>query len=208
MTSVQDTYLGWNVLAHAQDRRRPQWVVDVRTDADVFRGRREGPAHSCPSAYDTCGHGERYERSTLRMVCRACGTAHILAGELHHVECTTTARLGYGQAPRKVSGLWLWPGDPWLSFGRMSSDEPHDFLVTRPGVARVADADVVGQIMQGRGKRGGVVWTAAVVPAAGSEYGKYGVGRIRFEAVSEGLRSVPAAAKWIAAHPVGSGEGA
>lgn len=192
MTSVQDTYLGWELLAHRPNCKRPEWGVDVRDDDYNIRNRHDGPDHSCPN--EDCGHANRYTQTTVRIVCRSCGTAHVLHGENLTTTSASTAYLGYGQAPRKVAGLYLWPGEPWLSYGRAVSDEPHDFLVTGARVDRVSEADVVGQIVQGRGKRGAVVWTAAAVPG-----GEYGIGRVRFAQVAEGLRSVAAAAKWIVA---------
>ncbi|MBD0837400.1 hypothetical protein [Streptomyces sp. TRM68416] len=198
MTTVQDTYLGWEEPAHLAGCKRPAWNVDFRTDEDEFRERFGGDAHSCPN--DECGHRDRYPRTTVRIVCPSCQAAVVVRGE----DCGTSRGMtanttyGYGLPPRKVAGLWLWPGEPFLDFGRLSSDEPYDFLVTRPGITRVTRADVVGVIMQSRGKRHAVTWSAA----AGPRDSKYSRGRIDWSRRSGDdatLRSVTAAAKWIAA---------
>jgi len=194
-----ETYLGWQELRHFDGCRRPQWTADVRTDTDVSRERHGGPAHECPQQYDTCGHGSSYTRTTVRLVCPSCEAAFVFRGEgdSHWGGAATTAD-GYGLAPRKVGGLLLWPGRPHLPYGRLSSGEAHDFVVTRTGVKRVTEEDVVGQIMQTVGKRRGVVWTATALPR---ENGRYGNGRLRWSAVSgdSALRTVPAAVRWIAA---------
>ncbi|MER7874862.1 hypothetical protein ABTY63_15065 [Streptomyces solisilvae] len=198
MSTVQATYLGWEALAHRPDCRRPAWEVDVRTE----RGGRdlrsysddERRKHSCPD--EDCTHGNTFDRITVRIVCRSCGLAHLISGEETGRTSAEVKHLGYGMEPRRAAGLYLWPGEPWLAYGRAVSDEPHDFLVTRERVERVTAADVVGEIGQGRGKRGGVVWSAVAVP---TPEGQYGVGPVRWSQAIEDLRSVAAAAKWIAA---------
>lgn len=200
MSAVQSTYLDWQSLVHAEACRRPRWEVDFREDDDGFRYQprtADGPArHSCPD--EDCDHDSRYTKLTVRVVCRSCGRAHLLTGEYHGQTHTTTARLGYGLPPRKVAGLWLWPGEPHLYVFREESAEPHDFLVTRPGAARVTKDTVVGQVTQWRGKRGGVMWTAAAVPSVDGPYGG-GLGTIRWTQAQENFKTVAAAAKWIAA---------
>ncbi|GEC02989.1 hypothetical protein SSP24_06440 [Streptomyces spinoverrucosus] len=204
MTTVQDTYLGWEQPEHLPTCERAQWLVDFRTGEGEFRERFSGDAHKCPN--DVCGHGDWYERTTVRIVCPSCQVAFVFRGE-GDINSGTLANTthGYGLPPRRVAGLLLWPGEPFLNFGRMSSDEPYDFLVTRPGVQRVTRADVVGAIMQTRGRRGGITWTAAVEPRDS----KYSPGQIDWarDSGDTALRSVTAAAKWIGAQlpPTASG---
>ncbi|WP_432589969.1 hypothetical protein ABVG11_34405 [Streptomyces sp. HD1123-B1] len=207
MSTVQSTYLDWTALTHRPDCCRPAWEVDVRTDRtgrDLRSyGEESSRAHSCPD--EDCDHRNTFDQTTVRVVCRSCGLAHLIRGE--HTEDTgsssmSTTCLGFGMAPRRVAGLYLWPGEPWLAYGRAVSDEPHDFVVTRTRVDRVAAQDVAGEITQGRGKRGGVVWSAATLP---NPDGRYGLQHVRFDQVTEGLRSVAAAAKWIAAQLASSG---
>jgi hypothetical protein len=208
VTTVQSTYLGWEQPAHFEGCKRPQWLVDFRTDEDEFRYRYDGGdsgSHSCPN--EECGHGDRYTRTTIRMVCPSCEAAVVFRGEgSHHWGSVANIAHGYGLPPRRVAGLLLWPGEPFLNFGRLNSDEPYDFLVTRPGVQRVTRADVVGVIMQTRGRRGGTTWAAGTDPRDS----KYLRSRIDWARRSEDdatLRSVTAAAKWIAAQlpPTGTG---
>lgn len=201
MTTVQSTYLGWEQPEHLAACKRPQWSVDFRTDPEEFRYRYDGGnshPHSCPN--EDCEHGDRYPRTTVRIVCTSCQAALVIRGE----DCGTSRGMtantthGYGLPPRKVAGLLLWPGEPFLDLGRFRSDEPYDFLVTRPGVQQVTRADVVGVIMQTRGKRNAVTWSAATDPRDS----KYLRGRIDWSRRSgdEGtLRTVMAAARWIAA---------
>lgn len=203
MRSVQETYLGWQRVIHREGCKRPVWEVDVRRRDNVARyhGHGEPPLkHSCPDEY--ChDHGNTFTEVTVRIVCRSCGAAEVVMGE--HTQdtghtITSTALLGYGLPPRKAAGLWLWPGDPWLNVFREETGEPFDFLVTAERVDRVTKADVVGQITQGRGKRGAVMWAANAVQAPDGPYGT-GLGRINWAAAQDGFKTVAAAAKWVSA---------
>ncbi|MFE4649321.1 hypothetical protein [Streptomyces sp. NPDC056707] len=193
--TLQDTYLAWDALDHSSDCSRPEWTVDVRTDHDAFRARQAGLAHSCPT--EGCDHSDRYDRTSIRIVCRSCGRAQIFTGDAESRQSTCTAALGYGQQPRKAAGLFLYPGEPLLfGWGNPTDNDPTGYLVTRKAVDRVQADDLVGQIAQERGSRGAIRWTALAGPAAD---GPYGYGRVRWSQASEEMRSVAAAAKWIAA---------
>jgi hypothetical protein len=198
VTTVQSTYLGWEQPEHLEGCKRPAWNVDFRTDPEEFRDRHGGDAHACPN--EDCGHGDRYPRTTVRIVCTSCQAAVVIRGEHGYTSRgrTATTTHGFGLPPRRLAGLLLWRGEPFLNFGRLGTDEPYDFLVTRAGVSRVTRADAVGVIMQTRGKRGGVTWSAAADPRDS----KYLRGRIdwaRHSGDDATLRSVTAAAKWVAA---------
>jgi hypothetical protein len=198
VTTVQDTYLGWEQPEHLAGCKRPVWTVDFRTDPDEFRGRHDGDAHACPN--DDCQHGDRYPRTTVRIVCTSCQTAVVIRGE----ECSTSwgmtanTTYGYGLPPRRVAGLLLWPGEPFLNIGRLNSDEPYDLLVTRTGVKRVTRADVVGVIMQTRGKRNAVTYSAATDPRD-NEHMRGRIDWARRSSDDGTLRTVTAAARWIGA---------
>lgn len=195
MTTAKDSYLGWNLLAHFRGCEKPVWTVDAKVEVDVFRARHGGEKHECPN--EECGHGDRYTKTTVRIVCLSCSRAYTLDSEDElRAGSPSTITKGYGQAPRRVAGLLLWPGEPFLYFGRLATDEPWDYIVTRPGVTRVTEADVVGSIAQGRGKRGAVCWSAAAIR---SDTGPYGISPLRFAYAEESLRTVAAAAKWTAA---------
>lgn len=197
MRQTQDTYLGWQQPEHLVGCTRPVWSVDFRTDPDEWRDRYGGDEHSCPN--DSCGHGHRYAKTTIRVVCTSCQAALVIRGEECSTSRGTTSNTthGYGLPPRRVAGLLLWPGEPRLNVGRLGTDEPYDLLVTRPGVkqAELEEEDVVGQITQTRGKRGGVVWTAAAVPTPRGPYGA-GLG-LRWANAQDGFKTIAAAAKWI-----------
>ncbi|XUL91030.1 hypothetical protein ACQ86D_34015 [Streptomyces galilaeus] len=160
--------------------------------------------HACADK-EYCEHGATYDATVVRIVCFSCGVARVVSGEksADTGETLTSAKwLGYGLPPRRAAGLLLWPAEPWLYVGRAEEAEPHDFVVTRLGVAVVTEDAVVGQITKGTGERRGVVWTALAVPG---EAGQFGYGQlIRFQHANDGrgrggspIRSVPAAARWI-----------
>lgn len=195
MTTATDTYLGWDLLSHFEGCKRPAWTVDVRVKDDVFRAREGGEKHKC--ANEDCYHGDRFTRTTLRLVCLSCTRAYMLDSEdeLRSGQPKTLTK-GYGQPPRRMAGLLLWPGEPFLSWGRMSTNDPWDFVVTRTGVTRVTEADVVGVITQVRGKQGAVRWS---VVAVRDPEGTYGLSPLKFAHAAERLQTVAAVAKWIAA---------
>ncbi|WP_333769604.1 hypothetical protein [Streptomyces sp. IBSBF 2435] len=195
METARGSYIGWNELTHFTVCKRPAWTVDVRTEYDVYRERdRYSTApHACPD--EECGHGPRMaEVTTVRIVCLSCTRAHVISSETG-LSTTQARSLGYGLPPERKSGLLLWPGEPSLSYGRMASDVPWDYIVTRPGVTRPVREDLVGEISQTRGKRGAVRYRAVAVL---SPTGEYGYGEYRWSAAADSLLTVGTAAKWIA----------
>lgn len=209
MISALDTYLGWDQPQHHEGCKRPAWDVAVRREDRVSRRTWHGEPplkHTCPQ--EDCGHGNSFAEVMVRIVCRSCGAAQVVTGEDTPdtgIRTTDAEVLGYGLAPRKLAGLLLWPGEPWLHHDlRARDDEPHDFVVTRTGVKHVTTDTVVGQISQGRGGRGGVVWTALAVPDPQGQFGY--AQHLRWAHANDGrgrggsaLRTVAAAARWIGA---------
>jgi hypothetical protein len=206
--SALDTYLGWDRPQHFKGCKRPQWDVAVRRDEHTARHHGYGDEplkHSCPDGY--CAHGNSFTKLTVRIVCTSCGTAQLVTGEDTSDtgdSSTSSKHLGYGLPPRQAAGLLLWPGQAWLDFGRAASDEPHDFVVTRTKVKQVTADVVVGQISQGRGRQGGVIWSTVAVPDPKGQFG-YGQ-QLRWAHANDGrggggspLRTVTAAARWIGA---------
>ncbi|MGW6456279.1 hypothetical protein ACWF94_10195 [Streptomyces sp. NPDC055078] len=193
---IQDTYLGFRELVHDQGCRRPAWTVDIRED-DAYRTTYTGATerHSCRN--EDCDHSDIYPRTTVRVICLSCRIAYVISGEGADCRHTTTRTTGIGQTPRKVAGVFLWPGEPWLD------EEPRDWLVTREKPVRVRTMDVIGEIHERRGPRGGKQFTAAALP---SPSGPYGIGTVRWERVQEGFTSVSAATKWIVAQAPDGGE--
>ncbi|WP_369043420.1 hypothetical protein [Streptomyces sp. Midd1] len=192
MSTVQSTYLGWSGFLHATDCKKPSWDAQMQTESMLGPDARLSRA--CNN--EDCSHGDHVEMTTFRLVCHSCRRAHVLTGEISSESYTTVDRIGYGSVPRKIAGLLLWPGQPWFRAGRASHEHPHDFLVTRAGVTRVAESDVVGCIYLWKGKLGGLTWAAAAVQ---DPDGTFAPGKLRWRRVSEGLRTPTAAAKFIAA---------
>lgn len=201
MTSAQDAYLGWTELQHADDCSKPSWAVDSRTEYNLFRPRHDGAEHRCPN--EECDeHRPQYSETTVRIVCRSCGVARLLKSEDESLTPSSAGELGYGQQPRKVAGLYLWPSAPILF---SLDDSPYEFLVSRKRVERLREEDVAGWIGRRRGPRGGNLYSAAAGPG---DRGPYGSGRLRWTTVLTDLRSIAAAAKWIAAQTPAPGGGA
>lgn len=192
--TARDSYIGWDLLSHTAGCRRPEWIVDTKTETDAWRG----AGHECPK--EECGHNERFDRTTVRIVCLSCARVHVIASE-ERVQPTPASHIGYGLPPRRLAGLLLWPGAPLLA--GWDDNEPWSFIVTRLGVRRPTRDDLVGEIGQSRGSRNAVRYTAV---AQLSDSGEYGLGQFRWAMGSETLRSVAAAAKWIAHVTAGAAE--
>ncbi|MCT9092622.1 hypothetical protein N4G70_27690 [Streptomyces sp. ASQP_92] len=194
--NVQDIYLGWTDLPHGPGCAFSSWAVDIRED-EHFRSSYGGATtrHTCPD--EDCDHGRSYARTTVRVVCLSCHCAHLISGESISSQAATTKATGFGEAPRKVAGLYLWPGEPWFD------DEPHEFLVTHDKPKRVQASNVIGSIHEGRGPRGGKQFSATALPATN---GTYGYGKLRWSRAEKGFTSLYAAAKWIAAQAPESDE--
>ncbi|MFJ4342615.1 hypothetical protein [Streptomyces sp. NPDC088915] len=186
MSNAEDLYLGWTELRHAEGCRKPAWAAETRDEWDFFRGGK----HQCPD--EDCGHSSRYTKTTLRLVCRSCGTVRLLSGELDSQGGSTVERYGYGQQPRKVGGLYLYPGgtDEWIG-------SPWDYLVTTEKVDRVTKDNLVGSMGQGRTPRGRTIWSAGVQPKF--EIGLFGTPMVTYTVVSGDAKfsSPTAAARWI-----------
>ncbi|MEU3254238.1 hypothetical protein [Streptomyces sp. NPDC006997] len=210
MSRAIDTYLGWSQPQHLGDCKRPDWAVDVRTEPREWRDRHGDAPHDCPN--DSCAHGDYYAETTVRIVCRSCQSAVVITGEECHTSEGSTAHTthGYGLPPRRAAGLLLWPGEPWLNLGHLRRDEPYDYVVTRTGERRVTADNVVGQISQGRGRRGAVIWHAAAVSDPDGPHGLKPVRWAYATGDASPLRSVGAAARWVGArlaeHASGGGD--
>ncbi|MFF0626738.1 hypothetical protein [Streptomyces sp. NPDC004296] len=200
-TGAEGAYLGWQLLQHAASCTRPAWVIDTKTTRG-YRDRLPGESqHGCPDV--DCGHTDWFEHTSVRILCRSCGTVRTFEGELHTLGGRLVENTGYGAAPTRAAGLWLYPGPP-LVIG--VGEEPYDHLVTREKVDRLAPHHVVGKIVRGRGPRGGTAYSAALqnpdtTGAARAYADRHGDIDLPWLAVSGELtfKTVTAAAKWIAA---------
>ncbi|MEV8638629.1 hypothetical protein AB0395_43930 [Streptosporangium sp. NPDC051023] len=167
-------YFDWRPIGqHAAECRRPAWEIQTMR-RDQFNG-----------SY----------QAGMRAVCWSCGSVHELTavigpeqpedgGRLAEVSERSMATwvIGYGQSAVKAAGLWLHPGPALL--GRPGNPACGYLVTTTPATPRTP-ADVLGVIAQARGKRGSLVWTAAL-------------GYDPATATVQGLPSRMAAARWIA----------
>ncbi|OEV13022.1 hypothetical protein AN218_05610 [Streptomyces nanshensis] len=188
----------WQPLAHGPDCAKPVWEIDQQTASDALRSRRGGPEHACPN--EECNHRDRYDRITVRVLCRSCGRVHLLNGEEHTARTTTTVRTGYGQAPKRVAGLWLYPGPPLLDWDWEDAG-PSGYLCAREKVARLTEEDIVGGIGEGRGPRGGTIWSAGALSTFGPSVTGRAAPHVTWARTSgdKTFATVAAAAKWVKA---------
>lgn len=187
MDLIEEQYFGWQPLTHALDCANPVWdVAGVRYDEGIRTPPAAIDTHSC--THPDCGHAATFGRVQLRLLCRTCQTVHILRGESQGQTVTTTVATGWGQAPRQVGGVWLWPGRPDIPGG-----EPYDYLVTRTPDQITPDT-VYGLITKYRDSEGDPRWIAGAVP---DPDGAHYVGSRRFRHRSAGLHTLTDAATWI-----------
>lgn len=189
-------HLDWRPFAHRRDCAKPVWEVDQQTVFEEWRPRRGGPEHACSNG--ECGHRDHYDRITVRVLCRSCGAVHLISGEEYTTQTTTTARTGYGQQPKRVAGLWLYPGPPLLELRDYTS--PGAYLCSREKADRLTEEDIVGVVTEARGKRGATVWHAAIGPDFHPPArGLSGYATWAKNSGEKPFTSVTAAAKWVAA---------
>jgi hypothetical protein len=200
---IEHTYFGWNQLTHTETCTSPSWDIDVRHDPGVRPLSDNEVTHGCPD--QRCTHTGALDRVTIRVICRSCDTAHLITGEALTRATTTTAALGYGQAPRQTAGLYLWPGRPILHGhgpGRSGlDDQPYEYLVTTALLDRLTPEACVGAIGRHFNAAHKPLWWAAaiqtspplrVLPPAG-DY------RLAWKRRTNEHTSADQAAAWIAA---------
>jgi hypothetical protein len=200
---IENAYFGWNELTHTEDCPAPAWGIDVRHDLGIRPTSDTAVRHGCPDQH--CGHEGGLDRVTVRVICRACDTAHLITGESLTRTTTDTAALGYGQPPTEKAGLYLWPGRPVLhGYGPGRSgldDKPHEYLVTTSIPAdRLTPEDCVGAIGRHRTAGGRLRWWAGAIPTPPPprlrrEPGEY---RLAWARRSSDNRTIDQAAVWIA----------
>lgn len=196
-TDAVAAYLGWRQLTHRADCARPSWEVATRTEEEQHRGRFDSHGHTCPN--EDCHHSDRYDKLTVRIVCRSCQVVQLLTGEEHSFAGTTTASIGYGQPPKRVGGLWLYPGPPLLAY---LNPEPSGYLCTLAKVEPLTEEDIVGGISEERTKRGRIVWRAGIFPEISpSPLASHPAPFLRWstESGDQMFPTVAAAAKWVKA---------
>ncbi|MBP5922134.1 MULTISPECIES: hypothetical protein [Streptomyces] len=200
---IEHTYFGWNRLTHTTTCTSPTWDIDVRHDPGTRPLVLPDVAHQCPDNH--CAHKGEFDRVTVRVICRSCDTAHVITGEALTRVTTTTDALGYGQPPRQMAGLYLWPSRPVLhGHGPGPSgqdDQPFEYLVTTTLVDRLTPDDCVGVISRHRTAGGHSRWWAGAVSTPPPlrvlpEPGEY---RLAWAHRSSDHTTVDQAAAWIAA---------
>jgi len=187
MDLIETVYFGWNPLAHADGCTNPVW-----TDADVLHseGIRPGIAadihHDC--THDDCSHADTFTRVQLPRAGRGTPPRPSISGDsLTHVISHTSAT-GWGQPPRQIGALWLWPGRPVITGG-----EPDQYLVTRQPET-VTEDTLYGLITRYRDADQTPRWIAAAVP---DPAGAHQVHTLRWRHASRGLATLEDAAAWI-----------
>lgn len=193
MDLIETVYFGWNPLAHASGCTNPLWDdVDVLHSEGVRPGMAGDEHHAC--ANGICSHADTFGRVQLRLLCKTCGTVHTISGEsLTHVISHTSAT-GWGQAPRQIGEVWLWPGRPTITGG-----ESRQYLVTRQA-ATVTPDTLYGIITGYRDADQTPLWIAAAVP---DPAGAHQVHSLRWRHASRGLAALEDAAAWIADVEIG-----
>ncbi|MET7475116.1 hypothetical protein ABZT17_12250 [Streptomyces sp. NPDC005648] len=187
MDLIETVYFGWNPLAHAEGCTTPVW-----DDAEVLHSEGIRPGitgdehHTCPNGI--CTHADAFGRVHLRLLCRTCHTVHTLSGESLTQAISHTSATGWGQPPRQIGELWLWPGRPVIAGG-----EPHQYLVTRQPYS-VTTETLYGIITRYRDADGTPRWLAGAVP---DEDGAHQISTLRWRHSSHGLAELEDAAAWI-----------
>lgn len=159
-------YFGWWSVDHAPGCRQPVWEVAVHTDP-------------------------RSGEHTVRVLCRSCTRVELYSGVTGR-ESTSTRVTGYGQPPKQVAGVWLYPGPK-----STGDEEPYEWLVTRvrKPVEQLKPGDVIGWIGRRSGPRGGRSWSAW------SGIGEIGDVGFRIVPTVDGcpktFKILQAAARWI-----------
>lgn len=187
MLLIEETYFGWDPLSHVVDCPTPTWdTVEIRRSEGVRPVATGAEAHSCSN--DICSHATSFARVELRLLCRDCDTVRTITGEGLTEVVTHTSLTGWGQEPRRVGEVWLWPGRPAVVGG-----EPHQYLVTRQPQT-VTRATLYGIITRYRDAGGTPLWIAGAVP---DEDGAHQVSMLRWRHASRGLVALEDAAAWI-----------
>lgn len=157
-------YFGWWPVSHAPGCPRPAWEVAVHTD-------------------------HRSGESTVRVLCRSCERVELYSGVTTR-ESSSTREIGYGQPPRRVAGVWLYPGPAFMA----DESDPWDYLVARERRDQLGPDDVIGWIGQQSGpRRAGLAWKALAGPGQITDEGRFMV-HATTERVFKTIRS---AAGWI-----------
>lgn len=172
---------------------------------ETLNGHREG----CENAPDTWEVTRRIEyrpfpkddedeirETSIRLVCQQCGAVEFfrVPGHLER-QFATSAELGYGSAPTRLCGLWLWAGPELLPGHGLGPDA---YYVTTDRIRPYKPSQVAGVIGQGRRSaraNAAVRWFASL---GCTDYGSGKVSAAELGADPDGFRTPTAAVKWMA----------
>ncbi|MBK3572636.1 hypothetical protein JHN63_02110 [Streptomyces sp. MBT65] len=185
---IEETYFGWAPYTHADACPNPTWdEVQARRDEGRRPGATTDQPHTCTNGI--CLHANCFGRVRVRLLCRDCDTVYTIAGEGLTETRSTTELTGWGQRPRQVGDVWLWPGDVALP-----GSQPYQYLVTRQPQT-ITPETVYGIVTWHLGSEIGPLWIAGAVPDEG---GAHQISHLRWRHTSRGLVTVDDAAAWIA----------
>ncbi|MGW6210991.1 hypothetical protein [Streptomyces sp. NPDC055109] len=188
MQLIESLYLGWSPLSHGPGCPSLTWdSVEILRDEGGRIVQSGAERHACANA--DCSHTDTFTRVQLRLLCRDCSTVRTITGENLTDDPISIEDSGWGLAPREVSGVWLWPGQPVISGG-----EPNDYLVTRTADG-VTTENLYGIISGHREADNIRRWIAAALPDPDGPHGEHS---LRWQYRTAGLADVAAAAAWIA----------
>lgn len=138
------------------------------------------------------GSEDEIRRTSLRLYCPECGAVQFFRTPGHlEREFASSAELGFGSEPERVSGLWLWAGPELLPGAGWGPDA---YYVTTHKFRPRRASQVAGVIGQGRASARA---NAAVRWFAGLGCNDYG-GCMQ-AGPEDGFKTRGGAAKWIAA---------
>ncbi|MGC5239020.1 hypothetical protein ACPXCH_04480 [Streptomyces albogriseolus] len=187
MDLITETYLGWDPLTHTVDCPSPVWdAVEIRRTEGLRPRTADDAPHACVS--DGCTHADTFGRVQLRLLCRDCDTVVLVGGEALTETRSNTSLTGWGQAPTRCGGVWLWPGRPTIPGG-----EPHQYLVTLQAAALTRDL-LYGIITSYHDVSGAQRWIAGCEP---DPDGAHQICTLRWRYSSNAYESVEDAAEFI-----------
>ncbi|WP_329492601.1 hypothetical protein OG618_37625 (plasmid) [Kitasatospora sp. NBC_01246] len=157
--------------------------------------------HACkvnetdPEGYD-CSHGDTFEQTTVRLLCRGCGAAVELDGERVRQREHAPEDIGIDLAPKRVGDLWLHAGPR----RGLYEGNPGWYVVATRKTGPLTEADVVGEITIGTTKRGAIVWSAAagLDIRANQQHGDFFRHGWHRRSADTTFKTPTAAARWVA----------
>lgn len=134
---------------------------------------------------------DEIRQTSLRLHCPECGAVQFFRSPGHlERRLESSARIGFGSAPERLAGLWLWAGPellPGAGYG------PDAYYVTTHKIRPHRPAQVAGVIGQGRSSARANAATRWYASLGCNDYGSG-----MQAGPEEGFKTRGGAAKWIA----------